>query len=340
MPREQVEFEFPDPDKNEVVEEIEIEPSSAQELGAEPVTEEVEVKESKKSEEEEEIEVVDDTPPADRGRKKSDPPEDVTDEELNEYSEKVAKRIKHFSKGYHDERREKERAMRESQEALTYAQQLLNENKALRANMGRDRATMYKQAAQTVDSQLKSARKELADAHEAGNTEGVVAAQEKLAQATLRVDKLKQIKVPLQRQQTQVQEQVRDNQMSAPAPRVDERAQKWAEDNSWFGTDDEMTSFALGFHNKITSDGVDPTSDEYYEKVNSRMREVFPERFEDISTKDEERGKKPSAEVVAPTTRSNAPKKVKLTKTQVALAKKLGVPISEYAKQVAMGMEK
>ena len=99
-----------------------------------------------------------------------------------------------------------------------------------------------------------------------------------------------------------------------------------------------MTSFALGFHNKIVKEGIDPTSDEYYEKVNSRMREVFPDNFGETSNEDEGRETRKSTNVVAAATRSTAPKKVKLTRSLVSIAKTLGVPLEDYAKQVANNM--
>ena len=125
----------------------------------------------------------------------------------------------------------------------------------------------------------------------------------------------------------------------APAP-VDERASEWAQSNTWFGTDDEMTSFALGLHTKLVKAGVDPQSDQYYESINTRMREVFPDNFEDTDNSPEEAQPRKQATVVAPATRSTAPKKVTLSRTQVSLAKRLGVPLDLYAKQVAEEMRK
>ena len=122
-------------------------------------------------------------------------------------------------------------------------------------------------------------------------------------------------------------------------PQADPKATQWQKDNPWFGADDEMTSFALGYHQKLVKEGVDPQSDDYYEKINSRMRQIFPDQFGEEGP---ERVAEPRrrASVVAPVTRSVAPKKITLTKTQVALAKRLNVPLEEYARQVAMEMRK
>lgn len=345
---EKVEFEFPHEETGESDSfELEIEPSPALEVGAEPAEEpapepEPEPAPEPEPEPEPEIEEVDDTPVQDRGRKKSDPPEELTDEELEAYSEKVAKRIKHFSKGYHDERREKERAMRERDELENYARTMMAENEKLKKNVGLSQETLYRQAKVTVEGQLANAKREYKEAYEAGNADALVEAQEKLTTAKMRHYKLAQIKIPsLQEQPAEVQQvQQAPEQVQQPQYRPDERAVKWTEENTWFGPDDEMTSFALGFHNKLVKNGIDPTSDEYYEKLNSRMREVFPDNFEEASTQDEEVGRKkqPSSNVVAPATRTTGPKRIKLTKSQVAIAKKLGVPLSEYAKQVANEM--
>ena len=127
---------------------------------------------------------------------------------------------------------------------------------------------------------------------------------------------------------------------STPAPQVaDERAMTWAKANPWFGTDDEMTSLALGLHNKLAKQGVDLQSDEYYEAINTRMQQLFPEQFEDVAQMEVEKPKR-KANVVAPATRSTSPRKVTLTQTQVSVAKRLGLTPEQYAKQVAIEMRK
>jgi uncharacterized protein (UPF0303 family) len=118
------------------------------------------------------------------------------------------------------------------------------------------------------------------------------------------------------------------------------KKQTWRDDNPWFGSDDEMTAFALGLHNKLTKEGVDPKTDTYYEKINSRMRQVFPDQFDDGIEDEPEGTKRKSSNVVAPASRSTGPKKIRLTQSQVAIAKKLGVPLETYAKQAAELMRK
>ena len=126
----------------------------------------------------------------------------------------------------------------------------------------------------------------------------------------------------------------------APQPALDPKAEAWKEKNPWFGTDEEMTALALGLHEKLVRSGVDPRSDDYYDRVNATMRKRFPEAFEDA---EEERtqtreAEKPTrtkpANVVAPVTRSSAPRQIRLTPTQVALAKKLGLSNEQYAREL------
>tara|TARA_R100000995_G_scaffold2455_1_gene1634 strand:- start:8040 stop:9059 length:1020 start_codon:yes stop_codon:yes gene_type:complete len=335
MPFEKVEFEFPTPDGEDTNTEIEIEPSSAMKVDTSGKQPEVEVEETPSEPDAFEVEVVDDTPKADRGRKASEPPEDVTDEELEDYSDKVRKRIKHFSKGYHDERRAKEQAMREREELERYTQQLLSENKGLKESQTKNQTVLLDQAKRSAGSELEVAKREYKEAYEAGDSDAVIEAQEKLTAAKIKADRLSNIQIPaLQEEETAV-EQVNTEQ-SAPVP-IDERANEWAKANTWFGSDDEMTSYVLGLHNKLVKSGVDPQSDEYYETIDSRMHKVFPEYFGDI---EEEEPPKRQANVVAPATRSTSPKKVVLTQTQVNLAKRLGISVEDYAKQVAIEMRK
>lgn len=323
MPMQTVEFDFPD--EQDTKKRIDIEPSSAETMKA---------PKAKENDDEFEIEVVDDTPKADRGRKPSEPPAEVTDDELEEYSEKVRKRIQHFSKGYHDERRAKEQALREREELERVAQQLVEENKKLKETTSKNQTAMLDQAKKSAAAELEAAKRAYKEAYEAGDSDAVLAAQESLTNAKIKTDKLSNIRVPaLQEDKTPV----RMSQEPAPEQvRVDPRAAAWQQANTWFNQDPEMTSFALGLHNKLVRDGVDPRSDDYYERIDTRMRQVFPEQFDDV---EEPKAKKPT-NVVAPVTRSTAPKKIRLTQTQLVLAKRLGLTPEQYAKQVALDMRK
>ncbi len=331
MPFQKVEFEFPD--EKEESTEIEIESSSAETLGAEKeeVSNEVE------------LEVVDDDIPAkdkdETGqlRKPGKPPEDLTDDELDEYSDKVQKRIKSLSRGYHDERRAKEAAFRERQEYERLAQQLVEENKRLKGTVNKNQEAIVEQAKKTVAAELIDAKRAYKQAYEAGDGEALLDAQDALTNAKIKSDRLSNIKItPLQEEETPVKpEALEEDTQQAP---VDGRANEWAQSNEWFGQDDAMTGFALGYHTELVKEGIDPQSDEYYERIDSRMRQVFPDRFED--TEEEVVTTKKSANVVAPATRSTAPKKIRLTQTQVAIAKRLGLTPQQYAEQVAKDMRK
>jgi len=343
MAFQKVEYNFPDDD---VKPQIEVEDSSAVEIDLsgkkekkdEPETSGADDKGIKKATPEAnfEVEVVDDVPKADRNKKPSEPPEEVTDEELEDYSEKVRKRIQHFSKGYHDERRAKETALREREELERYVKSIQDENDKLKGSVNKNQTALVEQAKKTAEVELEQAKNAYRTAYEAGDAEAVLAAQESLTNAKIKTDRLNNVKLPSL--QT-AEDPVKSKEELKSAPVVDKRAQDWAKKNTWFGTDDEMTSLALGLHNKLAKQGIDLQSDEYYEAIDTRMRQLFPDNFEEVAEPEAEKPKK-QANVVAPATRSVAPKKVKLTQTQVAIAKRLGVPIELYAQKVAEEMRK
>lgn len=294
---------------------------------------EQDAKQEAKGDVEFEIEVVDDTPDPDKGRKAlPEPVGEVTDDELSKYDESVQKRIKKLSHGYHDERRAKEAALREREEALKFAQQIIEENKRLKTDLNSNNTLLVGTAKQNAELALDQARKKYRDAYDAGDADQIIAAQEELTTAKLKLERVTNFKpAPLQERKTPVNI---PPQTAPETPRADPKALAWQQQNQWFGNDEEMTSFALGLHEKLVKSGVDPTSDEYYERVNSRIREKFPENFPGL----EEKSKRTSSNVVAPASRNVAPKKITLTQTQVALAKKLKIPLDLYARKVAEGM--
>jgi len=280
-----------------------------------------------------EIEVVDDTPKS--NKKMEDPPKEADDEELSQYGEKVRRRIQHLQKGYHEEKRKTEQAVKEREEAIRAAQAIVEENKKLKGSLNQGQTALLEQAKKTVASEMEEARRKYKEAYEAGDSEALVDAQENLTATKIKLDRVNNFKpTPLQEDETPVT----IPQVSTPA--VDAKAEKWREKNDWFGPDDEMTSFALGLHNKLVKNGVDPGSDDYYEKIDSRMRQVFPDAFdaEESADEPEKVEKRTKSNVVAPATRSSSPKKVVLTQTQVNIAKRLGVPLELYARKVAEQM--
>ena len=323
---EKVEFEFPD--------EIEEKQSRA---GSKVVTP---ANEDNSASKETDIEIVDDTPPADRGRKPmEEPPKEMSDDELAKYDESVKNRIKHFTKGYHEERRAKEAAEREREEALRLAQSLVEENKKLKGSLSQGQKALLEQAKKVVANELDSAKRAYKEAYESGDSEALVTAQEALTAAKIKSDRVQNFKpAPIEEEN----ERPVIRQPVAQRPQLDEKTLEWQNKNTWFGQDDEMTSFALGFHNKLAKQGITPSSDEYYERIDKRMREVFPDSFEPVKNDkaDDAVPRQKTSNVVAPATRGTAPKKVVLTKSQVEIAKRLGVPLELYARKVAEEMRK
>lgn len=278
-----------------------------------------------------EIEVVDDTPKKDRGRAPmKEPPAEVTDDELAQYSEGVKKRIQHFSKGYHEERRAKEAALREREETLRLAQNLVEENKKLQGSLGQGQQALLEQAKKVVANEVEQAKVKLKAAHEAFDTDAIVEAQEELAAAKIKAERVNNFRPAVAKPEEPV---VQPAPRPEPQVQVDSKARAWQEANPWFGSDDEMTAVALTVHKKLVESGVSTTSDEYYEKINSRVRQLFPDAFPS------ERPAKKSS-VVAPATRSTAPKKIVLTQSQVSIAKRLGLTNEQYARAVAEEMRK
>lgn len=278
-----------------------------------------------------EVEVIDDTPVQDRGRSRmEEPPKDFAEDELTKYDEGVRKRIQHFTKGYHEERRAKESAEREREEALRIAHAVVEENKKLKGSLNTNQQALLEQAKRVVGNEVEKAKARYKEAYEAGDSDAVVDAQEALIAAKSKMERVNNFKpAPLQQQKTEVQ----IPQQVTKQPPVDHKAMAWQSENKWFGSDDEMTSFALGLHTKLVKSGVDPQSNEYYEKLNSRVRQVFPDQFE--SERPVNAPTSPKRSNVAPATRSTAPKKIVLTQTQVNIAKRLGVPLDLYARKVA-----
>ena len=324
MAFQKVEYTFPDDQEESPSTEIEIEDSGAVEIDLSGKTPETKTEEV--VEDELDIEVVDDTPKADRNRKVSEPPPDVTDEELEQYSEKVRNRIKHFNKGYHDQRRAKESAQREKDELERYAQQVLEENRQLKGSVNKNQEALLDQAKKNVTVELDAQRQAYRTAYEAGDTEAVVEAQEGLTNAKIQSDKLDNFEfTPLQEEETPVQNKTNT---------LDPKAQAWAEENTWFRENKEMQDVAVAIHQSLVREQIDPQTEGYYEAINSRMQKFYPDYF---GVDDESEAKKPKrrSNVVAPATRSTAIKKVTLNKSQQAIANRLGVSYAQYAEQVA-----
>lgn len=281
-----------------------------------------------------EVEIVDDTPEQDRGRKPLDREvADPSDDEMDNYTEGVKKRIKELTHARHDERRAKENLLREKQELERIAQHMMEENKKLKQYVNTGSEHYAVSVKQLAENALDEAKRQYKVAYESGDSDALVAAQEAMTDAKMRAEAAKNFRpTPLQ-----VDEDTVQIPQSAPqTPQVDDKTLRWQARNQWFGASgyEEMTSFSLGLHQKLVNSGIDPRSEEYFERIDSRMKSTFPEFFggED-KPKSGDGSRKPST-VVAPAARSTGAKKIQLTPRQIALASKYGLTPQQYAAEV------
>ncbi len=290
-----------------------------------------------------ELEIEDDTPEEDRGRQPlpKEVVEELEQDELEDYSEKVKTRLKQMKKVWHDERREKERALREQQEALAMAQKALEENKNLRSKLSEGEKSLVLTATTAAELELEMAKRAYKEAYEAGDSDRLVDAQNKLNSANYRLERLKGYKPTLQAPPAP---DINTQRAQPQPPKLDQRTAEWRSKNTWFGQDDEMTATALGLHQKLEKQygaGYVGT-DEYWNTVDKTMRKRFSEYFgEDVEVETSDRGGKPAqrtemkpATVVAPVSRSTSAKRIVLKQSQLAIAKRLGLTPEQYAKEM------
>ena len=301
-----------------------------------------------------EIEIEDDTPPEDRGRKPmKEPVEDPTEEELASYDEKVQARIKKFTRGYHDERRAKEQALREREATEAYARQIIEENKKLQQQLSSGSKVLIEQSQSSAQLELEAAKKKYKEAYEAADVDALAEAQAEIAKATLRMDRASGMK-PIEVEEKEF------TPAQPEQPKLTPRTQRWIDRNSdWWGKDEEMTMAAMGIDKKLQREyGADYVgTEEYFKTIDKTMRKRFPEHFESEQSyeDDEPPPKKRTSEPVdedddddpprratritspvAPATRSTPPSRIRLKASEAAQARRLGVPIEEYARQVAL----
>jgi len=290
-----------------------------------------------------EIEVVDDTPEEDRSRSRR--PDDVEaevpdEDEIASYSEKVQKRIKKLKYEFHEERRRKESAMREIEEAAQVTRRLLEERNQMAERLAVREQALLEQAKVRTQSQLERAEQEYRDAYENGDANKILIAQREIMKLATEQREIENYRpTPPQRIEP---EQVRTQTANEP----DEKAKKWLKANPWFGQDEEMSGYAYGVHERlIKREGITPLTDEYYQSIDAAMRRRFPENFEedggvevDLQPRTATPRKSP---VVAPATRTvsaRPPRKLQLTAAQVSLAKRLGLTPQQYAEEVVKEM--
>ena len=294
-----------------------------------------------------ELEVVDDTPPEDRGREPmpKELVQELEQDELEDYSEKVKSRLKQMKKVWHDERREKEAALREQQTAIEMARKIAEENRALKARLTDGEKSLVLTATSAAELEMEMAKRAYKEAYDAGDSDKLVEAQEKLNAAGYRLQRLKGYKPPVQEEKNEVN----IPQAQPQEVRLDPKTDSWRRQNTWFGTDEEMTASALGLHQKLEKQyGKDfVNTDKYWNTIDSTMRKRFPEHdwgdvdddeTDEVESKPAQRTER-SATVVAPVSRSTSAKKVRLSQTQLNVIKKMGITPEQYAKEM-MKLEK
>ena len=291
-----------------------------------------------------ELEIEDDTPEKDRGKEAI--PKEMVDkfdaaddeEELDEKAQ--ALRLKQYKKVYHDERRAKEAAFREQQEAVNLAKRVMEENKKLREQYSAGEKTYIETVQSQADLQVQVAQRAYKEALESGDPDRIVEAQTALNDAGYRVHKAKDFRPStLQAEENDVQMQEVEQQR----PKIDPKTQSWLEQNPWYGTKKAMSSYAVGIHEELLDEYGQTVvgTDQYFRRIDRTMRDKFPEYFDTLEDKAEpnEEVQKPTSKakpstVVAPATRSTASKQVRLKTSQQAIAKKLGLTPEQYAREL------
>jgi hypothetical protein len=283
-----------------------------------------------------EVDIVDDTPAQDRDRKPlpKELVEELEKDEMTEYSERVKERMAQLKKVWHDERREKEAAAREREEAVRFAQSIIEENRRLKSSLTTGEQSYIEVAKQAAEHEMSLAKREYGEAYDSGDTEKIIDAQQRLNSAQMKLAQVQNYRPQYEKALQEDTNDVNIEPQRSQVPKPDQKATAWQAENEWFGSDEEMTSLALGLHDKLVKSGISPTSDEYYNTIDKTMRKRFPEYSWEDSLDEEVPAQrtKPST-VVAPVTRSTAPKKVRLTTSQLALAKKFGLTPEQYARE-------
>lgn len=288
-----------------------------------------------------EIEIEDDTPPEDRGHKPM--PKDIVDEleedDLEAFTGKAKEKLFQLKKVWNDERREKDVARKEAEEASRIAKQLLSENQKLKTKLSAGEQTLHSKYKENIAHELEKAKVEYKNAYDSGDSDRLVEAQEKLTKVQLDSQQIEQYK-PEYSEET-LQNSENDVQIQQQPQRLDSKTQAWLDKNSWYGVDEDMSYLAMGIHRRLEREGVPTGSDHYFNMIDKEIRQRFPEKFGIAEeTKDSSEPEfKPSAKskpstVVAPATRSTSPKKVRLTPTQVQLAKKFNLTPEQYAREL------
>jgi hypothetical protein len=268
-----------------------------------------------------EVEIEDDTPEKDKNREPlpKKVAEDLYNDELEDYSAKVKGKLVALKRLAHDERREKERVLRENQEATALAKRLFEENKRLKTSLNDTEKVTHSAISEAIQSKLKQAKDAHLAAYESGESERILETNLEVNRLANEYERVKNYRpTPLQEEEFHVP-------IEQQTPKVDPTAVRWQKQNQWFGQDKVMTGMALAVHEALKDEGIVVASDEYYKRIDQTMRQRFPEKFPKAPSK---------SSIVAPATRSTSSKRIVLTTSQQNIAKKLGLKNEQYAREV------
>jgi hypothetical protein len=266
--------------------------------------------------------------------------EELDKDELEEFTGEAKKKLLQMKKVYNDERRAKEAALKEQQEAVEFAKKVYQENQNLKTKLTAGEQTLVTNIKHSVGRELEDAKREYKEAYDSGDSDRLVEAQEKLTEIKMKSKEIERYQPEYSQEALQSREV--DVQIPQQPQRLDSKTQAWLDKNSWYGVDEDMSFLAMGVHRRLEREGVPIGSDYYYSVIDSEIKQRFPEKFEDteeIKPSSEAEAKPPvktskPSTVVAPATRSTSPKRVKLTPTQVQLAKKFNLTPEQYAREL------
>jgi len=275
-----------------------------------------------------EIEIEDDMPAEDRANL-TPMPEDIVkqleEDDLESYSNEAKTKLHQLKKVWNDERRAKDQALREQQEAINVAQQLIEENRRLKGRLSEGEKVLVTSVKSNITRDLDEAKKEFKEAYDSGDGDRLADAQEKLAEVKFKSQQMENYRNEFD---NPVEESYSTQQ---PQQRLDPKTQSWLDKNKWYGVDEDMSYLAMGVHRRLEKEGVPLGSDYYYQVIDAEMQKRFPDR---LGTDSEPKPSAKTSTVVASATRSTAPKKVKLNQTQLALAKKFKLTPEQYAREL------
>jgi len=282
-----------------------------------------------------EIEIVDDVDPQEKPRRPADAKPEIPDDgDLENYSEGVQKRLKKLTFEAREAARQQAEAQRLRDEALQYAQRLHAENERLQKLSQQGQEYAVSQGKARAEAQLSNAQAAYKAAYEAGDSDGLLKAQVDLTKAQNDLYRFENYRPPAPRAPAQQPAQPQTQPQAQAQPQLNNRQKAWLAENDWYGNNPEMTGYALGVHERLVKSGVDPDSDTYYSQIDAAVRQRFADEF---STGEEEVTPPPrkAQNVVTPAARSaQTPRRVKLTATQAAVAKKLGLTPQQYAAEL------